>query len=139
MFTPCKCDRHMSGTLYSFSGDEVNRSHAVPRDGKNYTAIQKGISLGCPLAPLMGALYLKPLDDRKAALGCCYVRYMDDWVVLASTRWKLRRAITAGNEVMAALRVVQHPEKRFIRLGSIPCVSESDVGLRREQVSHTMP
>ncbi|NEO95090.1 MAG: hypothetical protein F6K56_34805, partial [Moorea sp. SIO3G5] len=37
-----------------------------------------GISLGCPLSPLMGALYLKPLDDRMAELGCFYVRYMDD-------------------------------------------------------------
>jgi hypothetical protein len=27
----------------------------------------------------MGALYLKPLDDRMARLGRFYVRYMDDW------------------------------------------------------------
>jgi len=31
----------------------------------------------------MGALYLKPLDDRMAELGCFYVRFMDDWCVLA--------------------------------------------------------
>ena len=62
----------------------------------------------------MGALYLKPLDDRMAALGCVYVRYMDDWVVLASTRWKLRAAIRAVNQVMANLRVRQHPDKTII-------------------------
>jgi len=28
----------------------------------------------------MGALYLKPLDDLMAQMGCFYVRYMDDWV-----------------------------------------------------------
>ncbi|NEO79490.1 reverse transcriptase/maturase family protein [Moorena sp. SIO4G3] len=79
-----------------------------------YTSYQQGISLGCPLSPLMGALYLKPLDDRMAAMGCFYVRFMDDWVVLAPTRWKLRAAIKAVNEVMEELLVVKHPDKTFI-------------------------
>ena len=35
-------------------------------------------------------------------------------MVLAPTRRKLRKAITAVNEVMAQLRVLQHPEKTFI-------------------------
>ena len=83
-------------------------------DGGEYRDIVQGISLGCPLSPLMGALYLKPLDDRMAALGCFYVRFMDDWVILAPTRWKLRRAIRAVNEVMAALRVEKHPDKTVI-------------------------
>ncbi len=57
-------------------------------DGGKFIDITQGISLGCPLSPLMGALYLKPLDDRMAELGCFYARFMDDWVVLAPTRWK---------------------------------------------------
>ena len=83
-------------------------------DGGMFVDIQRGISLGCPLSPLMGALYLKPLDDRMAAMGCFYVRYMDDWVVLAPTRWALRRAIKATNQVMAGLKVEKHPDKTFI-------------------------
>ena len=83
-------------------------------DGRKFIDITQGISLGCPLSPLMGALYLKPLDDRMAELGCFYVRFMDDWVVLAPTRWRLRKAIKAMNEVMADLRVEQHPDKTFI-------------------------
>ncbi len=83
-------------------------------DGGVYVDILQGISLGCPLSPLMGALYLKPLDDRMAELGCFYVRYMDDWVVLTPTRWKLRRAIKAVNEVLAELKVEQHPDKTLI-------------------------
>jgi len=39
---------------------------------------------------------------------------MDAWVVLAPTRWKLQAAIRAVNQVMAELRVRQHPEKTFI-------------------------
>ncbi|MBM0744184.1 group II intron reverse transcriptase domain-containing protein [Phormidium sp. CLA17] len=83
-------------------------------DGSKFIEITQGISLGCLLSPLMGALYLKPLDDRMAALGCFYVRFMDDWVVLAPTRWRLRKAIKVVNEVMADLRVEQHPDKTFI-------------------------
>jgi Reverse transcriptase (RNA-dependent DNA polymerase) len=83
-------------------------------DGGDYVDITQRISLGCPLSPLMGALYLKPLDDRMAELGCCYTRFMDDWVILAPTRWRLRRAIRAVNEEMAGLRVVQHPDKTLI-------------------------
>ncbi len=83
-------------------------------DGGEFIDITQGISLGCPLSPLMGALFLKPLDDRMAALGCFYVRYMDDWVILAPTRWKLRKAIKATNQVMSDLRVVKHPDKTFI-------------------------
>lgn len=43
-----------------------------------------------------------------------YVRYRDDWVVIASTRWKLRAAIRAVNQVMANLFVRQHPDKTII-------------------------
>ena len=83
-------------------------------DGGEYIDITQGISLGCPLSPLMGALFLTPLDDRMAELGCFYVRYMDDWVILAPTRWKLRKAIKATNQVMSELQVVKHPDKTFI-------------------------
>ncbi len=57
---------------------------------------------GCPLSPLMGALYLKPVDDAMAESGLFYARFMDDWVVLAPTRWKLRAAIRRVNEALAA-------------------------------------
>ena len=83
-------------------------------DRSKFIDITQGISLGCPLSPLMGALFLKPLDDWMAELGCFYVRFMDDWVVLAPTRWRLRKAIKAVNEVVADLWVEQHPDKTFI-------------------------
>lgn len=37
-------------------------------DGGKFIDITQRISLGCPLSPLMGALFLKPLDDRMAQL-----------------------------------------------------------------------
>ncbi|MBD3251054.1 hypothetical protein GF380_01080 [Candidatus Uhrbacteria bacterium] len=53
-------------------------------------------------------------DDKMAELGCFYVRYMDDWVILAPTRWKLRQVIRAVNQVMNDLQVEKHPDKTFI-------------------------
>jgi retron-type reverse transcriptase len=62
-------------------------------DGGLYENVERGISLGCPLSPLMGALYLKLLDERVEGTGLTYARFMDDWVILAPTRWKLRKGI----------------------------------------------
>ena len=83
-------------------------------DGGLYEDVERGISLGCPLSPLIGALYLKLLDERMEATGLAYARFMDDWVILAPTRWKLRAAIRLVNETLAELKLQQHPDKTFI-------------------------
>src|ERR1022692_3214709 len=79
-----------------------------------YTTVNVGISLGCPLSPVMAAIYLEPLDRRMDATGLTYARFMDDWVILAPTRWALRRAVVAVNETLRELRVEQHPDKTFV-------------------------
>jgi hypothetical protein len=44
-------------------------------DGGLCEDVERGISLGCPLSPLMGALYLKLLDERVKATGLTYARF----------------------------------------------------------------
>jgi RNA-directed DNA polymerase len=83
-------------------------------DGGLYEDVERGISLGCPLSPLMGAFYLRLLDERMERIGLPYARFMDDWVILAPTRWKLRAANRVVNETLAELKVEQHPDKTFI-------------------------
>ena len=83
-------------------------------DGGLYEDVERGISLGCPLSPLMGALYLKLLDERVEATGLAYARFMDDWVILAPTRWKLREAIRLVNQTLGGVELEQHPDKTFI-------------------------
>jgi hypothetical protein len=39
---------------------------------------------------------------------------MDDWVILAPTRWSLRRAVRMVNQTLQELRVEQHPDKPFV-------------------------
>ena len=47
-------------------------------------------------------------------IGLFYVRFMDDVLVLDPSRWKLRRAVKALNEVLEGLRLAKHPDKTFI-------------------------
>jgi hypothetical protein len=42
------------------------------------------------------------------------VRFQDDILVLAPTRWKLRSAVKVLNPVLAALGLATHPDKTFI-------------------------
>jgi len=76
--------------------------------------VTRGISLGCPLSPIIWGLYLKPLADAMVESGLFYARFMDDWVILAPTRWKLRRIVRAVNQILERLKVRQHPDKTFI-------------------------
>ncbi len=81
----------------------------------NYKEITKGISRGCPLSPLLSALYLTSLDDKLSHnKNICYWRYMDDICVLAKKRWHLRDAIKQLNLEFNALKVKQHPDKNLL-------------------------
>lgn len=86
--------------------------------GGHYREIQQGISRGCPLSPLLGALYLrgleKELGGRPGGAGVFYVRYMDDVLILATTRWKLRHAIRTLHAHFNALKLGMHPDKTSI-------------------------
>ena len=92
-------------------GQAIQR--AVERGGL-YWDIRTGISRGCPLSALLGALYLKVLDERLSGTEAYYVRYMDDILVLTKTHWQLRRAVRTLNQNFAKLKVSQHPDKTFI-------------------------
>ena len=79
----------------------------------------RGIVAGSYLSPLLGALYLAPLDramEQRVSQGrlVSYVRYMDDFVLLARTRWQLRRAIAEVHAVIGPIGLRLHPDKRFI-------------------------
>ena len=53
-------------------------------DGE-YDLINRGIALGCPLSPLFGAWFLREMDLALRKQNVYYVRFMDDWVMLAKT------------------------------------------------------
>jgi hypothetical protein len=39
---------------------------------------------------------------------------MDDILMLAPTRWKLRNAVKVVNEVLGSLQLQKHPDKTYI-------------------------
>ena len=56
----------------------------------------------------------KQMEDLQATTGIRYQRYMDDYVIFAPTRHKLRKAIKLMYAVLDDLKVEVHPKKRFI-------------------------
>jgi hypothetical protein len=82
--------------------------------GGTFWDYEKGISLGCPLSPLIGAFFLNTLDAAAAKLRLFYIRFMDDILILAPTRCQLRGAVKVVNPLLGALRLEKHPDKTFI-------------------------
>ncbi len=78
----------------------------------------RGMVAGGSLSPLLGAIYLSPLDAAMEHLhehhDIDYIRYADDFIIMARTRFLLRRAITRMHEVLTELQLQVHPDKRFI-------------------------
>ena len=76
----------------------------------------KAMVAGGSLSPILGGLYLNPLDqimgqDKRLV----YVRYMDDFVVLAKTRWHLKKAIARIHRITSDLKLRLHRKiKSFI-------------------------
>ena len=77
-----------------------------------------GMTAGGCLSPLLGAVMLTPLDDVMQQLmrktGIYYVRYMDDFLILAPSRRVFRRAIKCVHQVLRDLQLRLHTKKRFI-------------------------
>ena len=64
---------------------------------------------GGSLSPILGGLYLTPLDQSMAKdTRMVYVRYMDDFVILARTRWHLRKAIAQIFKITTGLKLRLH-------------------------------
>lgn len=68
-----------------------------------YEIITRGICRGYSLSPIMGAIILKSLNSEVGS-EYCYARYMDDWIVLAKTRWQVRKVVRLMHQVMARLQ-----------------------------------
>jgi RNA-directed DNA polymerase len=107
MFAERIRDKFILNLLWQYLNRVVER-------GGLYREIQQGISRGCPLSPLIGAFFLAGLDEQFQQDGLFYVRYMDDILIMAPTRWKLRRAVKVLNERFATLSLEKHPDKTFI-------------------------
>jgi len=89
--------------------------HYSVEEGGEFHTPAKGIARGSALSPLLGAFHLYALDGAMAANPHInYVRYMDDFLIFARTRWHLRKAVKHLNHALASFGFEQHPDKTFI-------------------------
>ncbi len=72
-------------------------------DGSTRIEVEEGTPQGGPLSPLLANLYLHPLDTALEAHGYEFVRYADDFVVLARTPAEAEEALRLIREVLTAL------------------------------------
>jgi hypothetical protein len=82
--------------------------------GGLFNDFTQGISSGCSLSPLISSFYLYELDKAMEDKSVFYRRYMDDVIVLSTSRWKLRKAIKTVNQHFEKLKLKQHPDKMTI-------------------------
>jgi len=77
-----------------------------------------GMVAGGSISPLLGAVYLTPLDRAMEQLqprhDIRYQRFMDDYLIFAPTRHKLKAALRTMYRVLDQLKLCVHPDKRSI-------------------------
>ncbi|CAI1730850.1 Retron-type reverse transcriptase [Serratia fonticola] len=89
--------------------------HYTVEDGGTFHTPEKGISRGCPLSPLMGALHLCEMDEHFSQQpNIHYARYMDDVIILAKTRWQLRKHTKRLMQWFGEYGFEAHPDKTQI-------------------------
>ena len=85
------------------------------RGGLFYEYYEKGLPMGSPLSPLLGAIALIPLDNAMSQIkGIFYARFMDDWVVLTKSKTALRKIVKITHKVLNSLKLELHPNKTYI-------------------------
>lgn len=86
--------------------------YSVESGGNIHTPL-KGIRRGAALSPLLAAFHLYEVDlyFEKKHPRVRYARYMDDFLILAPTRWSLRRAVRGLNRLMEEYGFTLHPDK----------------------------
>lgn len=86
--------------------------HYSVGDAGNLHTPRRGISRGAALSPLLAAFHLYELDCQFANNSRVrYARYMDDFIILAPTRWTLRRAARDLKQFLNNFGFTLHPEK----------------------------
>ena len=82
-----------------------------------YLHCTRGIPKGGAMSPVLGALYLTPLDhamERWVKRGACfYARFQDDIILVTRKRHVLRRMRREMYKTLNALRLILCPEKTY--------------------------
>jgi group II intron reverse transcriptase/maturase len=72
-------------------------------DGNSLTKLEKGISQGSPISPILANLFLDELDEEMLKKDYKFVRYADDFIVLCKKPHEAESALEFANEVLDKL------------------------------------
>lgn len=72
---------------------------------------ERGTPQGAVLSPLLGNIYLHPVDEAMTRQGYRLVRYADDMVILCHTREQAERALARLAALLGERGLRLHPEK----------------------------
>ncbi len=72
-------------------------------DGTTLTRAAKGLPQGSPVSPVLANLFLDELDEAMLAQGLKYIRYADDYLLLAKTPQEAGRALELSKQVLDRL------------------------------------
>lgn len=85
------------------------------RGGIFYDYDEKGLPMGSPLSPILGAIALIPLDhamDKNNEVR--YLRFMDDFLTLTKSKTALRKVVKLTHQIVNAQKLELHPMKTYI-------------------------
>jgi group II intron reverse transcriptase/maturase len=80
-------------------------------DGTELSVLGCGVPQGSPLSPLLSNYYLDDFDRRLRGDGIRFVRYADDFLVLARTPFELAEARGRVEEALRVLKLTLSAEK----------------------------
>ncbi|WP_127803963.1 CRISPR-associated endonuclease Cas1 [Hydrogenophaga sp. NH-16] len=75
------------------------------------SCLYRGLPQGSPLSPLLSNVVLDTLDRALANQKVSFVRYADDFIVVAETRAKLQSASDAATHALTRLGLALNPKK----------------------------
>lgn len=81
---------------------------------------QVGTPQGAVISPLLANIYLNPIDQIMEAEGYAMVRYVDDSVVMCTSRSEAERAMERLRDLLAERGLTLHPEKTKIVDTTVP-------------------
>ena len=80
-------------------------------DGAELTALGRGVPQGSPLSPILANFYLHQFDRRLRAAKIHFVRYADDFLVLARTPFELAESRLVVEKALGELHLTLSSEK----------------------------
>ena len=84
------------------------------KNGVHYRIQHKSVPYGSPLSPLLGAVYLQPIDAYAKSKKIPYLRYMDDFVFFTNSKYQLKRIKRQLYRILDELKLTLAHDKTYI-------------------------